>query len=587
MFKSLNIKKLSAENCCRVFYFMVAIAAMLAIGKWGLGWSNVQIIRQIFDKHTLSPAFWEIWLAVLGAIISVFSLSIIYVYASRLMSLLKRELKYVLLLIMFPIMYFCCEQTKYWIQNSIPPIILRHGDFASLEVWIKQLSIGESLLAIFLGFLFSSHYLKAIIKEVSDGTLKDLVQNINHWKSGGIVCSFEQLRTHDPIVRKRYKDGFTARLENPISTEEIKTEDERKYVGQKLRDIRDLKDADFLSAHETFLRGVDLSRTNLCGVSFAGKKLEGTSFKKSELTGTDFSNADLTGGNFAYSQIDKTKFQGAILTGICIESWGLGSGKQLPEFDNQTVCTHVFLRENEHDKCPENDSFEDGEFADICRDILTRTRIIFRRNKSTKGRYLALLICLQKYPNETVRGYGQIGRDCYADIQNPQGDSSVFKREFDVLAQTINELRDHIEIVGDSLELVRFQYNNLSEELFDKLQSLEAEVKNVLPAIIQNNGQLHEFGLKLSEIDKKYDLMLEQFAQPRLCQPAQSLNPSVIVNNYLGENAAGTSTHFTAPVNNSSIASGEHASATNGLRGGIMKLLKSLLYKLFNIRLDL
>ena len=58
---------------------------------------------------------------------------------------------------------FCSEQTKYWIQNSIPPIILRHGDFASLEVLIKQLSIGESLLVIFLGFLFSSHCLNAIM----------------------------------------------------------------------------------------------------------------------------------------------------------------------------------------------------------------------------------------------------------------------------------------------------------------------------------------------------------------------------------------------------------------------------------------
>ena len=196
----------------------------------------------------------------------------------------------------------------------------------------------------------------AIIKEVSDGTLKDLVDNLNHWTSGGIVCSFEQLRTHDPKVRFRYENGFPPLIKEPQSKKDKKIEGERKYVGEKLKDIRDLKDADFRSAHEAFLRGVDLSGTNLSGVNLVGKKLEQSSFKKSDLTGADFNKADLTDANLSYSQIAGVKFQGSKLTGICIEGWGLGSEKQLPEFDNQTVCTHVFLREREHDKFPENEA---------------------------------------------------------------------------------------------------------------------------------------------------------------------------------------------------------------------------------------
>ena len=136
------------------------------------------------------------------------------------------------------------------------------------------------------------------------------------------------------------------------------------------------------------------------------------------------------------------------------------------------------------------------------------------------------------------------------------------------------------------MNLVKFRYNNISVELLNKLQSLEAEMKSVLAARIQNNGQLHEFGLQLDKIDKKYELMLEQFAQQKTHQPTQLLPPTVTVNNYLGKNAAGTSTTFTAPVTNSAIASGEHAIATNGLIEGTMKFLKGLLYKLFNIKID-
>jgi hypothetical protein len=272
------------------------------------------------------------------------SLSIICAYASKILESFapKREVKYLFFLVALTIICILCyRETIHIFQNYNPPLKPPHSSLENPENLFKQFSFYESIIAVGLGALFSSYHLKSIVRHVFEDILEDLIEYINHWKTGGIVCSFEQLRIQDPIVRKRYKIGFPTWLDNPEKDDDIKTEKERGYVGKRLREIHDLSGIDFKDSHPNFFTGMDLNKCNFNNAKLQNKNLMNTIFENAELVNTNFKSSILIDANLAGAKVACANFENSNLTGICIESWNCGNEDTIPLFNEETECENA------------------------------------------------------------------------------------------------------------------------------------------------------------------------------------------------------------------------------------------------------
>ena len=113
-----------------------------------------------------------------------------------------------------------------------------------------------------------------------------------------------------------------------------------------------------------FMRGIDLKEANLVGASFI----------RADLSDSCLQNANLSGAKLVETQLrEEADLSGAILTGACIENWGITHYTKL---DN-IRCKYVFmqnptLKDPNPRRKPDNfkEEFRDGEFSDFIRPIV-------------------------------------------------------------------------------------------------------------------------------------------------------------------------------------------------------------------------
>ncbi len=98
--------------------------------------------------------------------------------------------------------------------------------------------------------------------------------------------------------------------------------------------------------NKTNLRGANLSQTNLAGAN---------------LVEADLVEANLVGANLARTIALGTNFNGATLTGACLEDCQLDRETNL---DN-VICDYVYLKKNQLERRPETGNFTPGEFAKL------------------------------------------------------------------------------------------------------------------------------------------------------------------------------------------------------------------------------
>jgi uncharacterized protein YjbI with pentapeptide repeats len=119
----------------------------------------------------------------------------------------------------------------------------------------------------------------------------------------------------------------------------------------------DVRGADF--------RGADLSEANLIGADlrrsdFSQTYLSRANLTRANLDGADLSGADLRGVIFTRVQAIGTNFEGAILTGACLENWQIDRQTHL----NHVTCDYLYLKEDYTERRPKNPNktFSFGEF---------------------------------------------------------------------------------------------------------------------------------------------------------------------------------------------------------------------------------
>jgi uncharacterized protein YjbI with pentapeptide repeats len=123
------------------------------------------------------------------------------------------------------------------------------------------------------------------------------------------------------------------------------------------------------------LQGADLVQADFTGSNLKDSNLQGAtlanaSFTSANLNGANLRDTDLSNAKLVQAQLDEADLTGAILTGACIEDWGITTRTRL----NGIRCDYVFMRllsdrrsdQNPHRK-PDDwaKNFAEGEFVDF------------------------------------------------------------------------------------------------------------------------------------------------------------------------------------------------------------------------------
>ncbi|MCU0535408.1 MAG: pentapeptide repeat-containing protein [Hydrococcus sp. Prado102] len=112
--------------------------------------------------------------------------------------------------------------------------------------------------------------------------------------------------------------------------------------------------------------GADLRDANLNGADLTGADLTDANLTGANLTGANLTGVDLTGASLVGTQAHSTNFQGAILTGACLENWEIDKTTQLSEL----ICDYLYLKSGKNGRCPSSGSLSLGEITQLLQKIL-------------------------------------------------------------------------------------------------------------------------------------------------------------------------------------------------------------------------
>ena len=146
----------------------------------------------------------------------------------------------------------------------------------------------------------------------------------------------------------------------------------------------DLKEASLISADlkEVYLREANLISANLISANFSKSSLFRANFSHANLSHANLSRTDL-----GQTQVLNTNFEGATLTGACIEDWNINSNTNL----NKVICECIYFKleygYQYTDRRPSDPSkiFAPGDFARLVQKSLDTVDLIFREGIDWKA----------------------------------------------------------------------------------------------------------------------------------------------------------------------------------------------------------
>ncbi len=144
------------------------------------------------------------------------------------------------------------------------------------------------------------------------------------------------------------------------------------------------------------LRGANLWRADLRGADLTGADLRGAylweaDLREADLTGADFWKANLWKANLFKIQALSTNFNGAILTGACLEDWQLNSETNL----EGVISDYIYLNPGQQQRHPPTGVFASGEFTSLVKRVAEPLDLLFKDGIDWKA-FLKSLCKLQE-----------------------------------------------------------------------------------------------------------------------------------------------------------------------------------------------
>lgn len=112
---------------------------------------------------------------------------------------------------------------------------------------------------------------------------------------------------------------------------------------------------------------------NLKGGYLAGYDLSGVDFTEADLSEADLRGAKLTNANLMKVHAIGTLFQGADLTGACIEDWNIDHTTQL----EGVICRYVYMLNGQRERQPSHGEFQEGQFNALFEKVFDTVNLIF------------------------------------------------------------------------------------------------------------------------------------------------------------------------------------------------------------------
>ncbi|WP_339390950.1 pentapeptide repeat-containing protein [Crocosphaera watsonii] len=223
------------------------------------------------------------------------------------------------------------------------------------------------------------------------------------------------------------------------------------------------------------LSGAKLSGTDLLGTALSGTALSGADLKGANLTGADLKGAYLRGANLRGANLSRvralrTNFDGATLTGACIQDWNINSETNL----ENVICDYVYLRQDQQERRPHdlNRNFEPGEFTKLFQKALETVDLVFLDGIDWK----AFLLSLKELQNE----YGQENVDVQGIEKRPGG---TFVVRIDVPPEV-----NKAEIESKAKQSYETQLKIIEAEHRAELRSLEAHYQDKIIKLHEKQG---------------------------------------------------------------------------------------------------
>jgi uncharacterized protein YjbI with pentapeptide repeats len=148
------------------------------------------------------------------------------------------------------------------------------------------------------------------------------------------------------------------------------------------RAAEELLEREHLKTKTTLVK-TNLSRANLKGINLFGAELK---------------EADLRFANLSEAQALYSDFEGALLTGACIEDWNINAETNL----NNIICHYVFLKGEQQERRPLTGTFKLGEFTTLLQKAQATLDLIFTDGIDWKAFFVAFQEVQTEYQNSDL-----------------------------------------------------------------------------------------------------------------------------------------------------------------------------------------
>jgi len=116
-----------------------------------------------------------------------------------------------------------------------------------------------------------------------------------------------------------------------------------------------------------------LAGKNLKGAYLAGFDLSNLDFTEADLSEADLRGAKLSNANLTKVHAIGTLFEGADLTGACIEDWNIDHTTEL----KGVICRYVYMLNGQRERQPSHGEFQEGQFAALFEKVFDTVNLIF------------------------------------------------------------------------------------------------------------------------------------------------------------------------------------------------------------------
>nr|WP_290221322.1 pentapeptide repeat-containing protein [Trichocoleus desertorum] len=273
--------------------------------------------------------------------------------------------------------------------------------------------------------------------------------------------------------------------------------------------------------YEADLSSADLLQANLSGACLYGAKLHKANLTKADLTGANFTNADLSESILLLARAVYTNFEGAILTGACIQDWSISEGTILSNVSCDYIYHRLGLTEQLEERRPSDPDkkFKPGEFTKLFQKVLSTVDLFFRDGVD----WNALLISLEKLRVEAEgaelsiqaienKNDGAFVIRVNVPLEANKAEIERFlKRQYEIEIKVIDEkYQFQLQLQGERLEEYRDQIKIQRQEntdlrrIVEKMADKEAPKYDMRGSTFGNFADTVQSGAKFQDTQNIY-----------------------------------------------------------------------------------